>query len=91
MEEKIEKTRPSKIVLTNQNYLSLSGITKVLSSTEKEISVVINGQTFCVDGENLTVSKLDIESGILEANGKIFGMKFLGHKNKEKFFKRIFG
>ena len=91
MEEKIEKSKSSKIVLANQNTLTLTGITKVLSSTEKEISVVINQQTFCVDGQNLTVSKLDIESGVLEANGEVFGMRFLGHKKKENFFKRIFG
>ncbi len=91
MEEKIERTRQTKIILSNQNSLILTGISKVLTSTENEISVILNGQTLNIGGEKLTVTKLDIESGILEANGLVTNMKFAGHKQKEKFFKRIFG
>ena len=91
MEEKQEKTRQSKIVLTNQNSLVITGISKVLTSTDGEICVVINGQNFSITGEKLSVTKLDVESGILEADGLVFGMKFAGHKKKENIFKRVFG
>ena len=90
LNEKHEKNRPSKIVLSNQNNLILNGISKVLSSTENEICVVINEQKFCANGQKLTVTKLDVESGILEATGIVTSMKFEGHKQKENFFKRIF-
>ena len=85
------KNRQSKIVLCNQNTLSLTGVNKVLSSTESEIDVEINGQVFCISGSKLAVNKVDVESGILEATGEVHQMKFSGHKHKENFFKRVFG
>ena len=81
----------SKIVLTNKNAISISGITKVLQSTENLISVVLGSDKLDITGKNLTTNKLDVEAGILEATGDVFDMKFAGHKQKENFFKRIFG
>ena len=89
------KTQPvlknTKIVLTNGNLLSVSGISKVIQSTENLISVVLNGQRLDISGKNLTTTKLDVENGILEANGEVFDLKFGTYKQKENFFKRIFG
>lgn len=88
MEEK--QTNQSKIVLTDKNTLFVSGISKVISSTESLISVVIDNQTLEIAGDKLTTTKLDVDSGILQANGNVYSMRFLGHKQKENFFKRIF-
>ena len=89
--QKNENNKPTKIVLSNQNNLYLTGVSKVLTSTESEISVILNNQNFSVFGQKLSVTKLDVESGVLEANGLVTNMKFAGHKQKENFFKRIFG
>ena len=91
MEEKVEKIKSNKIVLSNQNQLYLSGITKVLTSTENEISVVLNGQNLSIGGEKLSVTKLDVESGVLEATGLVTSMKFAGARQKQNIFKRVFG
>ena len=91
MEEKVEKIKSNKITLTNQNQLCLSGITKVMTTTESEISVVLNGQNLCISGEKLSVTKLDVESGVLEATGLVTSMKFAGAKQKQNIFKRVFG
>ena len=94
---KIKKTenenfnKSSKIVITNQKTILITGISKVMSSTENEISAVLNGQTLAITGTKLTVCKLDVESGILEADGEIHQLKFAGHKQKENIFKRVFG
>lgn len=85
------KNKSTKIVLSNQNILSLSGISKVIQSTENIISVIMNGQNLDITGYKLTVTKLDVENGVLEANGNVVSLKFAGHKQKENFFKRIFG
>ena len=69
----------------------ITGISKVNSSTEKEISAVLNGQIMSINGNKLSVSKLDVDSGILEAEGEIHQIKFGGKKQKENFFKRVFG
>ena len=84
-------SKSSKIVITNQNSVLITGISKVNSSTDNEISAVLEGQTFCITGNKLSVSKLDIDSGILEAEGEIHQIKFSGKKQKENFFKRVFG
>lgn len=83
--------KPSKIVITNQNSVLITGISKVNSSTENEISAVLNGQIMNITGNKLSVSKLDVDSGILEAEGEIHQIKFGGKRQKENFFKRVFG
>ena len=87
----IPKPKNTKILLTNGNSLVLNGISKVIQSTNNLISVVMNTQRLDITGKNLTTNRLDVEMGILEATGDVLEMKFAGHKQKENFFKRIFG
>ena len=81
----------TKIFLTNGDTLIINGVSKVVSSTQNGIVVLLNGQTLEIEGKNLTTTKLDVENEILEANGNFVSMRFVGHKQKENFFKRIFG
>lgn len=81
----------SKVVITDQTYIVMNGITKVLTSTENTISALIGSQSICVDGEKLSVTKLDLQNKILEANGNILAIKYSKQKQKENFLKRIFG
>lgn len=92
MEEKknVVLTKNTKLTLVNQNQLSLTGISKVISNTEKIIELVINSQTVCIEGEKLTVKKLDVENGILEAEGMVTAIKYSHAKRKDSFFKRVF-
>lgn len=92
MEEKENQTqKSSKIVICNQQNISISGVSKVLSQTDKNVSAILSGKTLVIEGENLSVSQLNVESGVLNVDGKIFCVKFLGEKKKENLFKRIFG
>ena len=83
--------RQSKIVLTNQNELTINGVSKVVSSTESLIQAVINEQVLEITGEKLQILKIDVENGVLEAMGNFISFKFACHKQKQNFFKRIFG
>lgn len=85
------KTKQTKIVLTNESDLVLNGISKVIASTESLIQVIMNNKTLEITGEKLSTTKIDIENGILEATGTVISLKFAGHKQKQNFFKRIFG
>lgn len=88
----MEQTKKNfKVVLTNGDTIAISGISKVVTSTPSCISVVVDGKTLDISGSNLTTNRLDVEGGILEATGEIFGIKFAGKKQKQNFFKRIFG
>lgn len=90
-EKKKDVQKPNKITICNQTDLTINGISKVLSSTEKLISVIINGKTIAVEGENMSVSELNIETGVLIASGKILSIKYTSEKQKDNIFKRIFG
>ena len=90
-EKKQEIQKQSKIVVCNQSDISISGISKVISSTEKLISVVINEKVVAIEGENLTVSELNVETGVLMASGKIVSIKYTTEKQKDSLIKRIFG
>ena len=90
MDTKSETIKNSKLVLVNQNELCLTGVTKVLSSTETNICLEIGGRQANIDGEKLTVTKLDIQNGILEVTGTITSIKYSGAKHKSNIFKRLF-
>lgn len=82
--------KDSKVVLLNRKILIISGIEKVLTVSESSISLLLNGSTMNVFGENMEVKKLDVEQGLLEVEGRINNIKYLGVKEKIGFFKRIF-
>lgn len=92
MEEKknVNITKSTKLVLINQNQLSMTGLSKVITSTPTNLTVIINNQTVNIEGEKLSVTKLDIENGILEAEGTVTAIKYSHAKQKENFIKRIF-
>ena len=91
MDENKEVEKQSKIVICNRETLSVTGISKVISSTDKLISVIINGKTMAIEGENLTVNELNLQTGILNASGKISSLKYTAEKQKDGLIKRIFG
>ena len=92
MEEKKQETQlPTKITICNQSNISLNGISKVISCTEKLVSVVMNGKVVAIEGEDLTVDELNVATGVLTANGKVISLKFTTEKQKDSLIKRIFG
>ena len=91
MEEKKEFDKSSKIVICNQESINITGISKVISSTEKLIAVVVNGRTLAIEGDNLTVNELNVQTGVLSADGKINSLKYTTEKQKDGILKRIFG
>ena len=76
-----------KIIVNNRNLIEISGITKMLSSNENLISMMIKNTKLNVIGNNLHIEKLDVENGILQASGTVNNIKYLGN---EGIIKRIF-
>lgn len=79
-----------KVILINRNNLTVSGIKKVLTVSETNISLLLDSSTMNIAGEGMEVKKLDVESGILEVEGTINCIKYLGVKEKLGLVKRIF-
>lgn len=90
MENSTERTKNSKIVVVNRSTTNLCGVTKVNSATESCVSVLLAGESLLIEGNNLHVQKLDVETGIVDIEGTISSFKFAKGKSNKGFFKRIF-
>ena len=85
------KFENSDVVLRNRNNLSLSGLESVYEVNQTRLQLLVSGSSMVVMGENLSVTKLDVESGIIEVNGLINSITYTGEVAKNRnIFKRIF-
>lgn len=82
--------KDNKIVLVNRKNLTITGIKKVLTVSDSSLSLHLDGSTLNVIGEGMEVKKIDVESGILEVEGKINSLKYLAPKERLNLFKKIF-
>lgn len=83
-----EATKPNEtLILTNRKSLKLEGIVEINSSSETQLSVKMKDTTLNILGSNMHITKLDVETGILEIDGLINQLKY--GKN-ENLLKRIF-
>ena len=80
----------NKLTLVNRKILNLTGIEKVVGISDSELLVEVDGVALSVQGSNIEVKKLDVESGILEIEGLINNIKYFDKKQKLNFIKRIF-
>ena len=90
MEKLLEKTKNTKIVVTNKTFTNLCGVTKVNSATETCVSVMLADENLIIEGTNLHIQKLDVDAGVVDIDGTILGLKFAKQKIKKGFFKRLF-
>ena len=86
---KTERLEPlnNKIIVDNRNKISISGISKMLSSNETCINMLIKTTKLIITGKDLHIEKLDVENGYLEASGTIDAVKYSGN---DGIIKRIF-
>lgn len=73
--------------LINRKNIKLEGIVEINSSSETLLSVKLKDTILTITGQNMHISKLDINTGILEVDGVISSIKY---GKSENFFKRIF-
>ncbi|PKK95844.1 MAG: sporulation protein YabP [Tenericutes bacterium HGW-Tenericutes-4] len=84
--------KPHKITLENREKLTLTGIGKVHNANEHTISVEINGTNLIIEGSNMQVSKLDVQTGNMEAIGAFDLIKYSnsGTKSAKNILNRVF-
>lgn len=80
------------ILLDCRKLLSIGGVKDVISFDEFSILLDTEGGKLLVEGENLSISALDVESGKLTAQGRIDSMTYEGteKKNDREVFAKIF-
>jgi sporulation protein YabP len=80
----------NKLILIDQKNLTITGIKNVIAVSNSNISLNLDSSALQILGEGMEVKKLDVESGLLEVEGKITSIKYMNSKEKIGFFKRIF-
>lgn len=80
-------TIDSVLTLSNRQLLNLSGVKEIISSSESDINLLVGDEKMCITGNNLHITKLDVERGDITATGTFNSIKYGVEKN---FMKRIF-
>ncbi len=92
----MENNQPQKsfsdslITLQNRKNLSLTGVEKVYEASETKVQVKVAGSNLLIAGEGLTITKIDVDAGLLDLVGTVNELKYIGTENKQNFFKRLF-
>lgn len=71
------------------NFLSIGGLTSAGEMSDKTICVKLTDRTLLISGSGLTVTKLDVDDGILVATGKINNLRFGGKDSASGLFKKL--
>ena len=95
MEERQQLTQKShKLNMTNRRTALLTGINDVLSFDPNEVLVDTVQGTLMIRGEDLRVSRLSIEQGEVDIDGKINSFSYTDNggfvKSGETLFSRLF-
>ena len=65
-----------RIILDERERLSVTGVTDVIAFDEETITADTDMGVINIRGENLHISKLNLEDGILQTDGNIDGIEY---------------
>lgn len=78
--------------LNDRSLLTLGGIKEVIGFDEQTISVVTQVGALSIEGQNLHIDKLNVESGDLIVTGEISALTYRENDGGKKgFLQRLFG
>mgnify|MGYP001625284883 CR=1 FL=1 len=79
-----------KVTILDRKEIEILGATRVIASTAKEAVIEIEGGIMTVAGNNLEVTKLDLDNREVKFSGQINNVKFSDKREKVGLLKRIF-
>ena len=77
--------------LSDRNLLTLSGIKEVIGFDEQTISVLTQIGQLVIEGQDLHIDKLNVQSGDLIVTGEIASLIYRETEPKKSFLRRLFG
>lgn len=83
MDTKIQEN----LSLTNRKVLKMDGVSEIISSSETALFIKLSNTNLTINGQNMHITKLDVNSGLLEIEGNIDSIKYGKSAN---IFKRLF-
>lgn len=78
------------ITLENNNFLTILGATKVVSSTPTQTAIEQGETLIVITGNELEIKKLDLDGKEVSLAGQIANLKFTDKAQKVPLMKRIF-
>ena len=69
--------------------MSVTGVKDVNAFTEENIVLTLETSSLIVKGENLNISKLDLESGNVNLDGKVNSLQYIKEVSDKSFIKRL--
>lgn len=76
--------------IENREKISITGIKRVDSFDESEVSARLESSTVSVYGQGLHISRLDLDNGILIIDGFISGIEYSDTEHKGGFLSKLF-
>ncbi len=77
------------VILENREKISISGIKEVKNFDEEIINLDTELGELTIKGQNLHISKMDVESGDIRITGNIFGLIY-NDNVKSSFWSKVF-
>jgi len=90
MNENITKKTIHNVIMENREKISISGVKKTENFDDKIIVLDTQMGQMTIKGDNLHISKMDIDTGNLSVTGNIYGLIYNETNNSNSFIKRIF-
>jgi len=78
------------IILEERKKISLTGATKVVSSTSTQAVVEVGGSNVVISGSNMEVTKLNLDNKEVIFSGNINSIKYMQKTEKTNLIKRLF-
>ena len=77
------------ITIENRALMTITGATKMLSSTETQSVVEVGDCNIIITGQKLEITKLDLENKEVNIKGIINSLKYSIKNEKNNIFKRL--
>lgn len=81
---------PHNLILDNRKKLSLTGITDVLGFNEENVSLITSMGALYVRGQQLHISKLNLDTGEVDIEGVINSLQYTDSKSSKSLLQRLF-
>lgn len=79
----------NEIILKDRKLLSVTGVKDVNAFTEESVILALETSSLVVRGETLHISKLDLESGEVDVDGKVNSLQYIKENQDKSFLKRL--
>lgn len=89
-EDKQKFKTPHNLILENRKTLSLSGVNEVDSFDEESVVILTDYGELNIKGNNLNISKLNLESGEVSIEGTISTLIYTDNRPAGGFMSRLF-